>query len=55
MTGETMQGIMATSAFEIRNILYGVVIIGFLRFDPSGIFGIWVDIRRAWVNWPLKY
>lgn len=55
MTGETMQGIMATSAFEIRNILYGIVIIGFLRFDPSGIFGIWVDIRRAWVNWPLKY
>lgn len=55
MTGATMQSIMATSAFEIRNILYGVVIIGFLRFDPSGLFGIWTDIRRAWVNWPLKY
>ena len=55
MTGETMQGVMATSAFEIRNILYGLVIIGFLRFDPSGLFGIWIDIRRAWVNWPLKY
>lgn len=55
LTGETMQNIMATSAFEIRNILYGLVIIGFLRFDPSGLFGIWRDLRRTWVHWPLKY
>lgn len=55
LTGETMQGIMATRSFEIRNILYGVVIIGFLRFDPSGLVGIWTDVKRAWVNWPLKY
>jgi branched-chain amino acid transport system permease protein len=55
LTGETMQEMMATKAFEVRNILYGAIIIAFLRFDPTGLVGIWRDIRRTWVNWPLKY
>ncbi|WP_217650067.1 branched-chain amino acid ABC transporter permease [Thalassovita taeanensis] len=55
LTGDAAQEVMATKAFEVRNILYGVIIIGFLRFDPTGLVGIWKDVQRTWVNWPLKY
>ena len=55
MMGEQLQDLMTTSAHEVKALLYGVAIIGFLRFDPRGLLGIWHDIRHAWVYWPLRY
>lgn len=55
LLGGRLQDLMTTSAHEIKSVLYGVAIIGFLRFDPRGLRGIWHDIRHAWVNWPLRY
>jgi branched-chain amino acid transport system permease protein len=46
---------MATSANEIKSVLYGVAIIAFLRFDPRGLRGIWHDLRQLWVQWPLRF
>jgi branched-chain amino acid transport system permease protein len=46
---------MSASAHEIKTILYGLAIIGFLRFDPRGLRGIWHDVRHAWTQWPLRY
>jgi branched-chain amino acid transport system permease protein len=53
--GGTFHDVMTTSAHEIKSVLYGLAIIGFLRFDPRGLRGIWHDIRQAWVFWPLRY
>jgi branched-chain amino acid transport system permease protein len=53
--GGRMQDVMTSSAHEIKSVLYGLAIIGFLRFDPRGLRGIWHDIRHAWVYWPLRY
>jgi branched-chain amino acid transport system permease protein len=53
--GGRLQDAMTTSAHEIRSVLYGLAIIGFLRFDPRGLRGIWHDFRHAWVYWPLRY
>jgi len=47
--------LLTTSAHEIKSMLYGLVIIAFLRFDPRGLLGIWHDVRRLWVHWPLRY
>jgi len=44
-----------TGAQELKSMLYGLVIILFLRFEPRGLVGVWHDIRRTWVNWPLRY
>jgi branched-chain amino acid transport system permease protein len=41
--------------YEIRGMVYGVVIILFLRLKPDGLVGTWRDIRRYWSNWPLAY
>lgn len=40
---------------EVKALIYGVVIILFLRFEPRGLLGLWHDIRRTWSHWPLKY
>lgn len=53
--GGRLQDLLTTSAHEIKSVLYGLAIIGFLRFDPRGLRGIWHDIRHAWVYWPLRY
>jgi branched-chain amino acid transport system permease protein len=53
--GGKLAELMTTSAHEIKSVLYGLAIIGFLRFDPRGLRGIWHDIRHAWVFWPLRY
>jgi branched-chain amino acid transport system permease protein len=44
-----------TGAQELKSMLYGLVIILFLRFQPRGLVGAWHDLKRFWVNWPLRY
>lgn len=53
--GGQFQDTMNSSAHEVKSVLYGVAIIAFLRFDPRGLRGIWLDIRHAWVHWPQRY
>src|SRR3989344_2995056 len=55
LLGGRLSELLTTSAHEIKSVLYGLAIIGFLRFDPRGPRGIWHDIRHAWVYWPLRY
>jgi branched-chain amino acid transport system permease protein len=55
LLGGSYAEILTTSAHEIKSMLYGLVIIAFLRFDPRGLLGIWHDIRHLWVHWPLRY
>lgn len=53
--GGKLAAVMTTSAHEIKSVLYGLAIVGFLRFDPRGLRGIWHDLRHAWVYWPLRF
>ena len=50
-----INALFSTGAQELKSMLYGLVIILFLRFQPRGLIGAWHDIRRLWVNWPLRY
>jgi branched-chain amino acid transport system permease protein len=55
LLGGQAERLFSVGAHEIRSVLYGVVIILFLRFEPRGLLGLWHDVRRLWVNWPLRY
>jgi branched-chain amino acid transport system permease protein len=50
-----INALFSTGAQELKSMLYGLVIILFLRFQPRGLVGAWHDMRRLWVNWPLRY
>ena len=40
-------------AFQIRDILTGLIIIVMLRIEPDGLMGIWRNVKRYWAQWPL--
>ncbi len=41
--------------FQLNAVLYGLLLIGFLMFEPLGLFGIWIRIRNYWKSWPFTY
>jgi branched-chain amino acid transport system permease protein len=43
------------SVFDWNVVLFGVLIITFLIFEPLGLFGIWVRFRNYWKRWPFSY
>jgi branched-chain amino acid transport system permease protein len=45
----------ALNVFDWNQVLYGVLIIGFLLFEPLGLYGIWAKVRNYWKRWPFSY
>jgi branched-chain amino acid transport system permease protein len=43
------------NVFDWNIVLYGVLIIVFLIFEPLGLYGIWVKVRNYWKRWPFSY
>lgn len=61
-TGPNDFGLVGTSAvgpglsvFQLNLLLYGLLIILFLLFEPLGLYGIWLRIRNYWKGWPFTY
>ena len=45
----------ALSTSQIERILFGLLIILFLVFEPLGLHGIWIRIRNYWRAFPFSY
>ncbi|MGH3433063.1 MAG: branched-chain amino acid ABC transporter permease [Thermocrispum sp.] len=43
------------NVFQMETVLYGLLIIVFLIFEPRGLYGIWVRVRNYWKGWPFSY
>jgi branched-chain amino acid transport system permease protein len=43
------------NVFQVETLLYGLLIIGFLLFEPRGLFGVWIRVRNYWRAWPFSY
>lgn len=43
------------SVFLWNTVIYGVLIVVFLIFEPMGLFGIWLKFRNYWKGWPFSY
>jgi len=43
------------NVYQLEEVLYGVLIIVFLIFEPRGLFGLWVRARNYWKAWPFSY
>jgi branched-chain amino acid transport system permease protein len=46
---------LVTRMADLQASCYGLVIILFLIFEPTGLFGIWGRIKSYWKNWPFTY
>lgn len=38
-----------------NQMIYGLLLIGFLILKPEGLAGIWLDIKRFFTKWPYSY
>jgi branched-chain amino acid transport system permease protein len=43
------------AVYQLEAILYGLLIVGFLIFEPRGLYGIWTRFRDYWKGWPFTY
>lgn len=43
------------NVYQLETVLYGVLIIVFLIFEPRGLYGLWVRARNYWKSWPFSY
>ena len=43
------------NVFQLEAVLYGLLIVGFLIFEPRGLYGIWIRVRNYWKGWPFSY
>ena len=40
---------------SLDEIIYGLLIVVFMLFEPLGLYGIWTNIRNYWKGWPFSY
>ena len=52
--GDRFKTLMADRIYEVKGMMYGIVILLFLRLEPEGMAGIWRKLKRFWVQWPLS-
>jgi len=43
------------SVFQLNQVLFGLLVILFMIFEPLGLYGIWLRIRNYWKGWPFTY
>ncbi|MFZ5563061.1 MAG: branched-chain amino acid ABC transporter permease [Thermodesulfobacteriota bacterium] len=42
-----------TGVSNIQFIVFGLILIGIMLFEPLGIFGIWIRTKKYWKTWPF--
>lgn len=42
-----------TGASNIQFIVFGLIMLGIMLFEPLGLYGIWLRIKRYWTTWPF--
>ena len=55
LDGAHRPGLRARRRPRSTVVLYGLLIIVFLLFEPLGLYGIWVKVRNYWKGWPFSY
>jgi branched-chain amino acid transport system permease protein len=51
----TQAGESGITVFALNQMLFGLMIIGFLLFEPRGLAAIWMRIKTYFQAWPFSY
>jgi branched-chain amino acid transport system permease protein len=43
------------SSAQQATLLFSLVVVGFLIFEPLGLLGFWLRVKRYFLAWPFKY
>jgi branched-chain amino acid transport system permease protein len=53
--GEYIPYFNSLSGGQQETLLFATIVIGFLVFEPLGLYGIWLRIKRYFMAWPFRY
>lgn len=53
--GRSLPLVNQLSSAQQSTLLFSLVVCGFLLFEPLGLFGIWLRIKRYFLAWPFRY
>ena len=53
--GPMLPFISELSTAQQSSVLFSIVVCAFLVFEPLGIFGLWLRIKRFFMAWPFRY
>ena len=55
LVGAVIPGMSEWSDKQQSTMVFAFVVCGFLIFEPLGLFGIWLRVKRYFVTWPFRY
>ena len=55
MLGRHLPLFSSLSSAQQSTLLFSALVIGFLVFEPLGLYGIWLRIKRYFLAWPFRY
>jgi len=38
---------------NVGGIALGLIMIGIVIFEPLGMYGVWIRIKKYWMTWPF--
>lgn len=54
LMGGNMQSLSSANFPELKGVIYALIIMLFLRFEPDGMTSRWDHIKRFWSDWPYN-
>ena len=52
----TLEGVSpGLNVSQLNLVIYGLLIVAFLIFEPLGLYGVWLRVRNYWKGWPFTY
>jgi branched-chain amino acid transport system permease protein len=55
MIGSAVPYLDQLSSAQQSTVLFSVLVCGFLVFEPLGLYGVWLRIKRYFLAWPFSY
>ncbi|MFW6197978.1 MAG: branched-chain amino acid ABC transporter permease [Myxococcota bacterium] len=53
--GPSLPLVSRLTTSQQSTVLFSVLVLVFLIFEPLGLFGVWLRIKRYFVAWPFRY
>ncbi len=53
--GGALPFVSSLSSNEQERLVFALIILGFLLFEPLGLVGLWLRVKRYFLAWPFRY
>ncbi len=55
MVGHQIPWVQNLTSAQQSTLLFSLLVIGFLLYEPMGLYGIWLRVKRYFMAWPFRY